>query len=122
MARTNRVISSWQEAEKAIAATVPGEQPSFEVVIVDTIPSWLREVVDLAEQSGARLTVTLTASDERDADASDGWEIGVLTVILGWGIVPDDVKGVDARRVRRVQAVIDQLAGASRPSTAASSS
>jgi len=64
----------------------------------------------------------LTASDERDADASDGWEIGVLTVILGWGIVPDDVKGVDARRVRRVQAVIDQLAGASRPSAAASAS
>ncbi len=81
-------------------------------LVIDTarVPDTALAQLAAARAQGQDVTVELRVPETLTAEARDGWEIGVLTMVLPHGV--HLVTGASAQRVRRVQAVLDQLAGA----------
>lgn len=101
-----QTVTSLEEGLDALRGEDP---PRLRVVVAAVVPSWLATLSEAASSGGSDLLVSLDPTRPFPSDeVRAGWEIGVLTVVLGAeGTVVD---GVDEGRVRRVQAVLDRLA------------
>ncbi len=103
-------ITTAGAARAAVVAAADADPVCLVVPIGDAVPDWLAEVVDLVRSSDDELLVRLEPPSGLDAESVAGWEIGVLTVVLGLGIT--SIEGADPHRRHRVEAVLAALATA----------
>jgi hypothetical protein len=94
-----------------VAAALADPQPGLvvEALVGAAVPTWLPRALAQVRAAGFGFAVTLSPQTGRTPESAAGWEVGVLATVLGLGV--DEVHGADPVRLRRVQAVIDHLAG-----------
>ena len=94
------LVETLTAGRRALAGTPDGAR--VEVVVADTVPGWLGDLV--ADAAGRGITVVVVADPPTHLapEALAGWEIGVAAASLAAGA---EVVGIDARRLARVAAV-----------------
>lgn len=106
MTSPRRIVSSSADVAAALAEAPDGLV--VEALVGAAVPTWLPVAVSEVHAAGFGVAVTLSPQTGRPPDVVAGWEIGVLTTILGLGV--EEIHGADPVRLRRVQAVVDRLA------------